>query len=727
MQVSAVSKDINIINFQANPFRKDKKVTENKDNSERKINQKQLSGYLLAATLSGALMAGALAHGKIKSQQSRIRNLMESTSWQETSRLQQDNKKLTEQVDNLTGERNKLQEIIDSSKEKFEEIFENDLTPKELREKILNQLKEKINKGELGYDILNPPVTGKSGSKMTDVSIPEIDLPSVVSTSNRAGMKELHLPEIGSDGKFSLEIPMSSEVQLTHESKNFRPVSNKESTIAVSYGNSVRWDSDKVARDLLQNFYDGHGQTLDGVKMIFTPAGSGRYKVRIEGKSTFTPDKAIYLGLSSKQFNAKAAGNYGEGIKMASLKLLTEAGANDVKIASDNWLCKWDIGHSELMEDEGEKVLRYSVDKLPEKLDGNFIEFETNNMELLKSLRKSVNRFYHSGNKDFECPQFENNVFGIKTLPNSDRGALYIAGQRFEFNGDYDGLKGVSLFLKEKLPKSIVDESRDRTSLNTTDLENIAEWLAKDTRTTRDEKIKVIKTLEKYWGLKNYSEETPMDEFLDKFLFQLSLSKYNQNGNFRIKFPIKYIAYSPASPDVVSELERKGYVVCKKRFADLGMPTIRDLYGDARKHDVVMPNEVEKKKIMIIREAIAKLAPSLKAKHFTSSELDTHIYMFDRTAPKERQLYNDCNAEAIVDFASSKGFWIDKGYLNKASFSEALETALHEMCHKAGGDESASFSYKLTDVNADAIGHILNAPQTKSELSALQTIWNSLA
>lgn len=136
MQVSAVNNDINTINFQANPFRKDKKVTENKENNDRKIDRKQLSGYVLAATLSGALMAGALAHGKIKSQQSRIRNLMESTSWQETSRLQQDNKKLTEQVDNLTGERNKLQEIIDSSKEKFEEIFENDLTPKELRERF---------------------------------------------------------------------------------------------------------------------------------------------------------------------------------------------------------------------------------------------------------------------------------------------------------------------------------------------------------------------------------------------------------------------------------------------------------------------------------------------------------------------------------------------------------------------------------------------------------------
>ena len=157
------------------------------------------------------------------------------------------------------------------------------------------------------------------------------------------------------------------------------------------------------------------------------------------------------------------------------------------------------------------------------------------------------------------------------------------------------------------------------------------------------------------------------------------------------------------------------------------MPTIRDIIGDARAHEVVIPNDVEKKKILILKEAINKLAPSLKDKHFTADELNTKIYMFDRTSAKDSKMYSDCNAEAIVDKCVSKGFWIDKTYLNQASFSDALETALHELSHKAGGDESANFSYMLTDVNKDAIGQLINDVKSRNEMQALNNLWERLS
>ena len=100
--------------------------------------------------------------------------------------------------------------------------------------------------------------------------------------------------------------------------------------------------------------------------------------------------------------------------------------------------------------------------------------------------------------------------------------------------------------------------------------------------------------------------------------------------------------------------------------------------------------------------------------------------MFDRTASRDRRLHSNCNAEAILDNGVSKGFWIDKGYLDRASFNDVLETALHELSHKAGGDESAEFSYKLTDVNADAIGHLLNDIKSRNEIQALASLWSSL-
>ena len=708
----------------------------NESEQVRENSGSKTTGYVIAAALSAAVLTGACLRGHYKSKmaeaaeaaqrtlkrqqeqaQSEI-NQWKNVDYYDDFRQQKDiNSKLQSQVECLSNERDALSTSLEGLNKRLAELLEGDSTPKEAREIIINELKRKIAKGELSYDISRQPIVSTEGKNI------RWELPLHVQTSNRAGMKSLYIPEIAKDGSFVLRIPKTDAIKVTHESKSFRSVKNKESSIAISYGKSVNWDSDKIARDLLQNFYDGHGQTLDGVNMIFTPVGQGRYKVRIEGQSTFTPDKAIYLGLSSKQFNTKAAGNYGEGIKMASLKLLTDAGAKDVRIASDNWLCRWTIGQSELLTDEGEKVMCYSVDKLPQRIEGNYIEFETDSMDLLQSLRKSVNRFYHSSNKDFECPQFENDFLGIKMLPNSDRGAIYIAGQRFEFNGDYDGLKGVSIFLKDKLPKNVVDESRDRTSLNTTDLKNIAEYIAGKNDIVFEDKLKILKSLDKYWSKKN--KNTPMDDFMEQFVYKLG-TKYNFIGNSNIRFPSHFIAYSNASADLVRDLQTKGYIICKEQFKELGMQTIHEFMQNARAHEIVVPTDIQKKKIVILREAISRLETALSKNKFTPDEIDTHIYVFNRNAEREKKLYEDTNAEAIIENGVSKGFWIDKEYLDNATFTDALETALHELSHKVGGDGNADFSYKLTDVNSDTINQIMTNPVTRTELSALQSLWNNL-
>ena len=158
-------------------------------------------------------------------------------------------------------------------------------------------------------------------------------------------------------------------------------------------------------------------------------------------------------------------------------------------------------------------------------------------------------------------------------------------------------------------------------------------------------------------------------------------------------------------------------------MADLGMQTIKNLMGDARKHDPIKPTEAQMKKIAVLKEAIKKLAPSLKAEGFTPAEIDTKIFLFNNSASKEARLYSSTLAEAITDGGTSKGFWIDRNYLDSANFSDVLETALHEISHKVGGDETTEFSYKLTDVNKRAIQQILEEPQTRAELQALSKLW----
>ena len=694
------------------------------EKQEETYTKGKVNGMLLATALSAAVLGGAVMHGNSKWTISNLKGkVTELTNNNETikntlTKAEEKVKNLSKDNETLSGINKRLQEEAQKAKDKLTDIFEGDIAPKDMRDKIFNELKAKIVKGDYGYDITQPPVTGKGGAKIYDDAIP---LPSAVGTSNRAGIRELQIPEISPDGRFTYELPMSDEVKITHmKSVDFKPVKSQPTNISESYADSVQWDNDKIARDLLQNFYDGHGQTLDGVRLHFEPTGTGKYKVRIEGKSTYTPDKAVYIGESTKRNDAKAAGNYGEGLKMATLKLLKDGGAQDVKIASDNWKVAYSLDKGNL---SNKRVLSYSLDKT-DKYNGNYIEFETSDKELLTSLRSSLNRFYSSGNTHFKCPDFENEIIGIKNLPKGEKGGIYIAGQRFEFDGKYDGLDDIAIFIKEKPPVDVLDPSRDRTSLNTSNLEEIAKWLARSQRMSNDDKIKMLKSLENYWDEKDYFSKHPMDNFIERFLGYTNWS--SDKSQLHIKFPEKYVAYSNESQDVVSDLKMNGYKVCKSDFEELGMPTIRDILGDARAHDVVIPNDIQKKKILILKEALNKLSPSLKDKHFTADELDTKIYLFDRTSAKDSKMYSDCNAEAIIDKGVSKGFWIDKSYLDRSSFSEALETALHELSHKAGGDESAEFSYKLTDVNKDAIGQLINDIQARHEMQALNNLWNSL-
>ena len=692
-----------------NLFNKEKNKDKKINFKDRKFSSGEVCTLVAATALSAAFIGGQLFSGRSR----RFRfDIMERNNL--TTALNEARGKITE----LTGENttinaaNKsLRKEVRKLSDKLKDLIDGDLSPKDVRENIYQTLKAKINGGKLEYDPVTPPIVGKGNFKVSDDAL---DLPVHHGTSNRANMRNLDIPQIGPDGHFEFALPTSSEVKITHmPTKNFSPIYNSQTGVTESYADSVRWNADKIARDILQNFYDGHGQTLDGVRFSFTPNGN-KVKVRISGDSTYTVDKAIYIGESTKRDDAKAAGNFGEGLKMCALKLLKDYDIGNMKVASDNWKLTFSLQNTALTD---KRVLSYSLEKA-DKYNGNYIEFETADRNILNSIRNGINKFYHSSNEHFRCPDFENNVLGIKILPDDEKGGIYIAGQRFEFNNSYDGLKGASIFLKEKPNSSFLDVSRDRTSINNYNLSSLGLWYSCDFAMPVNEQLKLLSSLQKYWT-KNDGDARPLDAFLDGLLRGL-------NGKVHIKFPDNCIAYSPASEDVVADLMLAGYQVCKEDFAKLGMKTIKDVMGEVRAHNPVIPNEVQTKKIMLLKEAINNLSTVLEGKHFTADELDTKIYLFDRTAGSESKMYANTRAEAIIDNRTSKGFWLDKTVLDNSSLSDILETALHELSHKAGGDETAEFSYKLTNVNRDAIAHILDNAEAREQIHALSRIWEEL-
>ena len=686
------------------------------------LSDKQKKGVLYASIALAGLTGLVIGRGRRMAVSSRMYDEFSSTATRlretsdELTRVKAELDELKAVYETSTGSESALRKITSELREKFTELVESDLSPREIREQIFARMKALIDDNPLNYDVMEPPITGKGIKKYADAH----ELPAV-GTRNRADMQPLDIPEFSSRGEFDFTLPRGSMKASHMPSKDFVPVYKQPTTISIGYADSVNWDNDKVARDILQNFYDGHGQTLDGVKFEFVSVAPGKYKVRISGESTYTVDKALFMGESTKRNDARSAGNYGEGLKMAVLKLLKSGGADSVRVGSDNWKLTYELANTDLTD---KQILSYSIDKV-EKLDGNFLEFETTDHDLLVKLRESINRFYHSGNEHFKAPAFENDMVGIKTdLGPNDKGGLYIAGQRFEFEGNYSNFDNSVLFIKEKIPSYILDVSRDRVSLTTYNCGCIGSWCASNNEgISVEDGIKLISSLEKYWGkVFKDSSKKGLDEFLTRFIDSFAIMR----KGVHIKFPDKYVAYSLASSDVVLDLETKGYIICKDEFAQLGMPTIRELMGDARAHDVVKPTETQEKKLKILKEAIRILGRNMEGKHFSAEEIDTKIFIFDAKSAKDSKLYGDTRAEAIIDGGVTKGFWIDKEYLDNGNFSEILETCLHELSHKAGGDETAAFSYQLTRVNADAIDALINNVPALHEIQALTKLWECL-
>lgn len=652
-----------------------------------------------------------------------------------TNELKKEKNKLQAENDELTTENKTLSDLSASLERKSAEL-ENE---KRTLEKKIDEISvpenldiatktkiEELKRKELTYPTTTDIYYKKIEKPETFHTYTTFKLPEKYEkTTLRSDAVELIYPEFKENEPYNFEFPQSPDIKITNDFKSSNAIPKTSTTISETYSDSLIWNNDKIARDLLQNFYDGHGQTLDGVKFNVTPQENGKYKVRIEGKSTYSPDKAIMLGETSKRDDDKAAGNYGEGLKMVVLKLLKEKGADNVNIASNDWKVNYTLENTKF----GKRALTYELNKT-EPIKGNYIEFATDNVDFIKTIIKTFDRFYHYNNPAFKNPDFENDIVSIKFTDKNEKGRFYIAGQAFEVDGGYENLGGVNICIKKKPPVKygwdlIFDPSRDRTSLTKANVKTIAQWLISNENMNTEDAVKIIHSFEKYWDVDERAGREK-DKIREKDFLSGLLWGARFRNDIEINFPDnKCVAYSSrVSNELVEQYKRAGYRICEDDFGCLGMQTLDDLVTEARKHKPIEPTEIEKNKILILKEAIQLFAPILEKEGlFTEEELDTKIYIFDRKSQDENNYYKFATAEAIINNNKSLGFWVDRNTLKTESFSNMLATSLHELAHKYGGDETPNFSYKLTDVMEQVFKAINNNPSIATKLKVLEKAW----
>jgi len=660
---------------------------------------------------------------------------------EKVAQLTENNIELKETSEFANKEKNKLQALLmdipDDVIASSGDTAKNEL--KEARKLILKPL---------NYDPLNPPLEEIISKQKYNIKFFDFNPQSSVSTirTHLPDFKPPTLQEVHSSGLVEFIIPIE---KIGNIKPNISPDANKiscdpkfigefrDTDIEINYGRFVKWSEDKVARDLMQNFYDGHGHTLEGVKVrVQYDSSAKKYKIKVSGEGEYNHRSIEVFGASNKNENPKNAGGFGEGAKVMAVKMLKDFDVPEIKFASVGWEVAYKDGKN--------GFLNRQVKHAENSIKGNYVEFETENKELAEAVLRSTNYFYHPQNPDFKALTFENEHFGFRLLgpdPNNDRGNVYLT-QRFEY-GESEGwenqAENVTIIFKIKPDeKRVFDSNRDRIKIGPPEIENLSAHFAK---TMTDKEIAdAISALEPVWShdrLKIYDNIDKVEDLASVRLLNGFLNEANMRSiELKFKPDQKHLAlpkYKEVSKEILEELKNKGYIICPSKFKEIGMKDIDIFLKEKRNHGAILPTKNEVIKLNIINEAATVITQSMRG----LSETKKVVAPKDSVQPTyifEKEDGDNTLAEAITKFNVNKkphykdyiGHWIARDYLNGGTFSEILATKLHEACHQYGGDESSIFSYKLTDVIEDYNSVIINDPLLRLRLAAFNKLWNEI-
>src|SRR3989344_4676761 len=247
---------------------------------------------------------------------------------------------------------------------------------------------------------------------------------------------------------------------------------------------AVEWSLEKAARDILQNFFDGNNQTLDGVEISVVKGGDPakpKASIRLVGKQSYDWRELVHLGGSTKTESEVTAGGFGEGAKILSLILLRDYGAKLVRFSSEDWEVDFYLeqvpqGSYRKKEDRGLFVRKRK--KKSEK--GNSLQLGFEDQDAIKKVRAIENSqelFYSRQNPDFRSPSFEDKgTGGFQILPRVEgvrswdkpKGNLYVAGQRIHYDSrdKWNNIDLINIWTWKK----IAIKDRDRGMITTDEM-----------------------------------------------------------------------------------------------------------------------------------------------------------------------------------------------------------------------------------------------------------------
>lgn len=467
------------------------------------------------------------------------------------------------------------------------------------------------------------------------------------------------------------------------------------------------WPREIVARDILQNFFDANGFTLDGIEIDIQEEGD-KTTVTVRGDQSYPYQRLVSFGSGQKDDPRRSAGGKHQGTKDVVVMLLREYGCQGVQFGSDEWALTFykDALPTTLQEKDKEEkehgVFLHLEDCEKEK--GNFLRFETNDRDMAEALIKAREFFYHDSNSDFHHPDFSSEQGGMRILAHGQKGNFYLNGQRisFEERRTWETVPGFTLWSKEtpEFGERKIELNRDRDIVSAANVEQIFVPFLVESMSPEEHEL-ILFGLDAYFSTDQFWE--PTNRIGQRFIKEI-VQRLQEAG--------KQISFAPT--DIADDLDYEssmrgalkdqGYRLCLSELGEIGMPLASQILKRLELQYETEPTEAEGKRIEILREVVR---PFLRGSERRLKITDKEVKLFTAQHPA-------LEAQYAGDFV-----WMERRVLLRERPHETLATYFHELCHEFGSDESASFSYKLTDLLAEWTQYLADHPEALHELERL--------
>jgi hypothetical protein len=507
-------------------------------------------------------------------------------------------------------------------------------------------------------------------------------MPSIEDEQNRDYVK----PAVNETG--ASEQILNSEEQRYFEELKY----GKFLGILETYVSDEKWTLERVVRDAWQNFFDANGGTLDNINFS-SKKENGEIIITIHGNAQYDFRRLLHFGAGSKIGSSTTAGKYGEGTRIYALHMLRDYGFQRVKFISGEWGLEFYLDRVPPHEvPEEMKNIRGLFAKLSfskEEHPGSAVELITANEENVKAIQRARDLFYHSENPDFRHPDVDTDKGGLK-IHFGQKGNLYINGQRIHFDSrdQWLTLPDMTVWSWEtpRLGDRALKLGRERSLVTSKELQEIVLPFIVNSMSAEECQM-LLPVLEPVYDAESLSA-AESERLLSLLVARLAAEGYKGN------FPGNFLAHD-VSPATAALLKQVGYRLCRPYLGKVGMKKASVEFRDIEEVHSVEMNEAERARAELVQNAI-------------------------KTFLEESKINLNIQARPIRAFIGEHPFlhgkyetdwvFINQFVLSSGDLAKLLALYMHEICHVAGPDESAEFTYAYTHLVEAWTRYIIERP-----------------